>query len=109
MRHPKRSITREVRTGRSKHPRREPEELEALRWPESIRVEERMTRGSVTIRWDAPVAEAWRLMRNRRIRHLPVVDEEGELVGVVTDRDLRQIIGSGWRSGCARARSHPRP
>jgi acetoin utilization protein AcuB len=31
-------------------------------------------------------------MRTRRIRHLPVVDREGGLVGIVTDRDLRQVL-----------------
>lgn len=29
-------------------------------------------------------------IRTRRLRHLPVVDREGRLVGSVTDRDLRQ-------------------
>ncbi|GIX48524.1 MAG: hypothetical protein KatS3mg131_2735 [Candidatus Tectimicrobiota bacterium] len=29
-------------------------------------------------------------MRQHRIRHLPVVDENGKLVGVITDRDVRQ-------------------
>jgi acetoin utilization protein AcuB len=29
-------------------------------------------------------------MREKEIRHLPVVDPDGRLVGIVTDRDLRQ-------------------
>jgi acetoin utilization protein AcuB len=33
-------------------------------------------------------------MRARRIRHLPVVDRGGRLLGIVTDRDLRQVIFS---------------
>jgi acetoin utilization protein AcuB len=36
------------------------------------------------------IAEAYRTMHDRSIRHLPVVDD-GELVGVVTDRDLRYV------------------
>ena len=31
-------------------------------------------------------------MRRRGIRHLPVVDAGCRLVGIVTDRDLRQIV-----------------
>jgi acetoin utilization protein AcuB len=31
-------------------------------------------------------------MRTRKLRHLPVVDRGGRLVGIVTDRDLRQVI-----------------
>jgi acetoin utilization protein AcuB len=32
------------------------------------------------------------MMRKRKIRHLPVVDREGHLVGIVTDRNLRQVV-----------------
>jgi len=32
--------------------------------------------------------ESFRIMRERRIRHLPVVDEGGKLVGIVTQTDL---------------------
>jgi acetoin utilization protein AcuB len=92
MRHPKRSITRTTRTRKPRHPGREPEELAATTWPESIRVEERMTRGAVTVRWDEPVREAWTRMKTGRLRHLPVLDEDGRLVGIVTDRDLRQVV-----------------
>ena len=92
MRHPKRSITRAIRTRKPRHPGREPEELAAQTWPESLRVTDRMIPAPTTIRWDAPVAEAWKLMRTQKIRHLPVLDGAGRLVGIVTDRDLRQVI-----------------
>ena len=32
------------------------------------------------------------LMRKHVLRHLPVVDQRGRLVGIITDRDLRQVI-----------------
>jgi CBS domain-containing protein len=67
--------------------------LEALSWPErAIRVEEVMTRSPLTIRWDRTIGVAWKLMKDRKIRHLPVLDDKGHLVGIVTDRDLRQVI-----------------
>jgi acetoin utilization protein AcuB len=92
MRHPKRSIPREIRVRNPRHPR-EREELEALVWPEAaIRVKERMTHPAVTIRCDAFAGEAWKLMRSRKLRHLPVVDDSDRLVGILTDRDLRQVI-----------------
>jgi acetoin utilization protein AcuB len=31
-------------------------------------------------------------MRKRALRHLPVVDPRGRLVGIITDRDLRQVV-----------------
>ncbi len=51
-----------------------------------------MSRPAVTIRWGALIGAAWNQMRTRKIRHLPVVDEQENLVGIVTDRDLRQVI-----------------
>lgn len=91
-RHPKHTITREIRTRRALHPGRDRDELEALRWPESLRVGDFMTRAVVTIQPDRLARDAVELMRRRRIRHLPVVDHAGQLVGIVTDRDLRQIV-----------------
>lgn len=93
MRHPKRAITRDIRTRRGKRPGRERNELEALGWPEKvIRIEEVMVRSPLTIRWDATIGSAWKLMRDRKIRHLPVLDDKGQLAGILTDRDLRQVI-----------------
>ncbi len=92
MRHPKRSIPREIRTRRPIHPGREADELAAETWPESMRVADRMTRAVAMIHSDALVWGAAEMMRTRKIRHLPVVDREGRLVGIVTDRDLRQVI-----------------
>lgn len=41
MRHPKRSITRDIRTRRPVHPGRAADELEATQWPEAgIRVKD---------------------------------------------------------------------
>lgn len=59
-----------------------------------MEVQERMTRDPVTIRTGLTARTAAELMRSRKIRHLPVVDEEGKLVGIVTDRDIRQIVFS---------------
>jgi acetoin utilization protein AcuB len=92
MRHPKRTITRAVRTRRPIHPARERDELEAITWPESLRVADCMTRGVATIHSDALAQGAAEMMRTRRIRHLPVVDRDQGLVGIVTDRDLRQVL-----------------
>jgi acetoin utilization protein AcuB len=91
-RHPKRTITRDIRTRRPLHPGREQDELEAITWPASIRVRDRMSQPAVTIHSDALVRGAAELMRTRKLRHLPVVDRGGRPIGIVTDRDLRQVI-----------------
>ena len=51
-------------------------------------VKDSMTREVAVLSPRATAAEALGLCRERRIRHLPVL-EEGRLVGVVSDRDLR--------------------
>lgn len=53
-----------------------------------------MTRDPVTIEADTPFLEARLLLKEKRIRHLPVV-EHGKLIGVITDRDLKEAAPSG--------------
>ncbi len=48
-----------------------------------------MTENPVTVGPDTPLRQAVNLMRERKIRHLPVVDDGGRLVGILTDRDVR--------------------
>jgi IMP dehydrogenase len=43
----------------------------------------------VTIRPDRPVSEALGVMERYHISGVPVVDEDGHLVGIITNRDLR--------------------
>jgi CBS-domain-containing membrane protein len=51
-----------------------------------------MTAPAITIQPDAPLAAAARLMHQHQIRLLPVVSPEGELVGVVSRRNLLSIF-----------------
>jgi acetoin utilization protein AcuB len=41
---------------------------------------------------DSTLGEAMTLCFQHRIRHLPVINDEGKLVGLLTDRDLRFYI-----------------
>lgn len=51
-------------------------------------VRDRMSSPAVTITPDTSLREALDLMHEHRFRRLPVVDEEGRLVGIVSERDL---------------------
>ena len=51
-------------------------------------VRERMSSPAVTITPETTFQEALKLMRDRKFRRLPVVDEDGRLVGIVSERDL---------------------
>jgi acetoin utilization protein AcuB len=57
-------------------------------------VRDLMTRQPVTIQPSETCQEAVRRMHAARVRHLPVVDGEGHLVGIVTDRDVRHHLFS---------------
>src|SRR5579859_1270292 len=50
-----------------------------------------MTGNPATVRPDAKVRDAARLIETLSVRHLPVVDKHGSLVGMVSDRDLRGV------------------
>ncbi|MFF0223873.1 CBS domain-containing protein [Streptomyces sp. NPDC004629] len=51
-----------------------------------------MSAPAVTVPAQATVREAARLMTQRGVERLPVVDEEGRLVGIVTRRDLLRVF-----------------
>lgn len=51
-------------------------------------VGERMTRNPVTILDTASIDEGLHLMRERRVRRLPVLDSRGQMIGIVSDKDL---------------------
>jgi CBS domain-containing membrane protein len=47
-----------------------------------------MTRQPVTVEFGTPLQEAWAVMRQRRIKALPVVDRAQRIVGIVTVADF---------------------
>jgi acetoin utilization protein AcuB len=51
-----------------------------------------MTRKVVTVAPDDGIFKAQELMAENKIRHLPVVEPDNRLIGVVTDRDIRSAL-----------------
>ena len=51
-------------------------------------VKDRMTPNPATITPDTSFPDAFRIIREKRIRHLPVVDKKRKLVGIVAQTDL---------------------
>lgn len=54
-----------------------------------------MTETVITIHPDELVADAAQLMEDFELRRLPVVDDEGWLVGIVTDSDVLEAEAAG--------------
>jgi acetoin utilization protein AcuB len=52
---------------------------------------EKIQRNPVTISPDASFFEARNLIHEKGVRHLPVVDKNNVLIGIVTDRDIRKV------------------
>ncbi len=57
-------------------------------------VDRSMTKAVVTVGEKATIPEMKNLMAEHQIRHLPVVDDENHLLGIVTDRDIRSAMPS---------------
>jgi acetoin utilization protein AcuB len=51
-------------------------------------VGERMTKRPITIMVDASVEQALEMMHEENVRRFPVLDKDGELVGIVSEKDL---------------------
>jgi CBS domain-containing protein len=71
------------------HPRKHHRELGKAR---GVMASEIMTTPPLTVRWNATLTEAARLMQERNVRRLIVVDERGKIAGVVSRSDLLQVF-----------------
>lgn len=57
-------------------------------------VQQFMTANPVSVHPETPLPEAAELMKRGRFRRLPVLRDDGELLGIVTDRDIKQAMPS---------------
>lgn len=62
-------------------------------------VDRSMTQKVITIHPEDNILKARNLMDENQIRHLPVVDAENVLLGIVTDRDLRSAFPCSFYKG----------
>jgi acetoin utilization protein AcuB len=51
-------------------------------------VRERMSPNPIVVHLDTPFQDALQLLREKKIRRLPVLDKQGNLVGIVVEKDL---------------------
>lgn len=70
-----------------------PEETLAhhLQKSEPMRATEIMTHDPMTAESTASIADAMNILKTLEIRHLPITDESGSLVGMISDRDVRAL------------------
>lgn len=70
---------------------------------DDMTVAEAMTPDPMTCRANADVAAIGSAMTRHKVDSMPVVDEDGELIGLVTSTDLIEILISREESQAARA------
>ncbi|MER8156406.1 CBS domain-containing protein [Streptomyces sp. NPDC094472] len=58
----------------------------------AVTADELMTSPAITVHASATLAEAARIMTHKRVKRLPVVDEEGRLEGIVSRADLLKVF-----------------
>lgn len=68
-----------------------PSSLSARRDKKTARVKDRMSKNPATVKPDDALKDAIWKMERGHFRHLPVIDEKGKLIGMLTDRDVRLI------------------
>lgn len=61
--------------------------------PADKQVSDVMTRKVVTLKDTTPIAEAWEKMLKHLLKALPVLNKNGEVVGILTDEDLLDRAG----------------
>jgi len=62
-------------------------------------VQDMMTRFPIVITSDVSVREVKDSFERNKVRHLPVVDELGELVGIISKTDLNRLIFGAFIPG----------
>ena len=65
----------------------------AKRVPEKTKVRDVMAKKMITCSPDSKIIEVVKLMKNKRLRRIPVIDRDRRLVGIVTNFDLAIF---GW-------------
>lgn len=61
-----------------------------------LKVGKIMTRNPTTIERNASIGEAARVMLENKFSGLPVVDEQNQLVGIITESDIFRLVAAEW-------------
>ena len=70
-------------------------------------VKDAMSKPAITIGTDAPLADAWHLLRQHTINRLPVV-KNGVLAGIVTRQNVLGVLDTSASTATGRATASPR-
>jgi len=60
--------------------------------PETTPIEKVMTKKVMTVEMDQQLVEAWKIMQRGNFRHLPVIDQNGDPVGILSVKDILNLL-----------------
>jgi acetoin utilization protein AcuB len=63
-----------------------------------LKIEEIMTVQPITTNENITVGEVAELMLTHKISGLPVLNDAGDLVGIITESDIFRMVASNWRN-----------
>ena len=72
-----------------------------------LKISEVMTKNPITIKPDAIMGEAASFMLKNRISGLPVVNVDGDIVGIITESDIFRMVAHNWEK--AQQEESPKP
>jgi acetoin utilization protein AcuB len=61
-----------------------------------LEIEKVMTREPVTISAEATIAETARIMLEKKISCLPVVNGQESIIGIITESDIFRLVAQNW-------------
>jgi CBS domain-containing protein len=63
----------------------------------SLKVDEIMSAEVVTISEEATIQDAAQMMLGKKISGLPVIDESGKVIGIITESDIFRLVVQHWQ------------
>lgn len=77
-----------------------------LRLTRSVRVIEVMTKDVAAVSGDTPLEDVAEIMAARKVSGVPVIDGDGKVIGVVSEKDLLSVMGAGAASNFMEVIAH---
>lgn len=63
-----------------------------------LTIDKIMTKNPITIGPEATIEQAARLMLEEKVSGLPVVDDQGSIVGIITESDIFRLVVKTWHA-----------
>ena len=60
-----------------------------------LKLEHIMTRNPITVSPDATIEKAAKIMLENKVSGLPVIDEQGKQIGIITESDIFRVVVKG--------------